>query len=202
MRIGQKLTWGFVGIASLVVIVGSVCIYTSQIELQKAIGNNSVMLAQETLDKIDREIYHTIEEFQIYSKDLILQKAVAKSNREFEKLENVQEYIDKKDREWVSAQKGTTTPLMQELMNNELSKELRERPEFFQKCYGYKILGEVFVTNSYGANVGLTGKTSDYKQDDEEWWQKAREDGLCVVDVEYDESAGVYSTDIAIRIDD
>ena len=202
MRIGQKLTWGFAGIASLVIIVGYVCIYTSQKALQKSIGEGSVALAVEAMDKIDREIYHTIEEFQIYSKDLILQKAVAKSNQEFEKLENVQDYIDKKDREWVSAQKGTTIPLIQELMNNELSEELREKPEFFQKNYGYKVLGEVFVTNSYGANVGLTRKTSDYKQDDEEWWQNAKKDGLYVSDVEYDESAGVYSTDIAIRIDD
>ena len=61
MRIGQKLTWGFAGIASLVVIVGYVCVYTSQIELQKTIGQNSVMLAQETLDKIDRNIYTQIE---------------------------------------------------------------------------------------------------------------------------------------------
>jgi len=202
MRIGQKLTWGFAGIASLVVIVGYVCVYTSQEALQKSIGESSVALAVETMDKIDREIYHTIEEFQIYSKYLILQKAVAKSNQEFEKLENVQDYIDKKDRKWVSAQKGTTIPLIQELMNNELSEELREKAEFFQKNYGYKVLGEVFVTNSYGANVGLTRKTSDYKQDDEEWWQNAKKDGLYVSDVEYDESAGVYSTDIAIRIDD
>jgi len=58
------------------------------------------------------------------------------------------------------------------------------------------------VTNKYGATVALTEKTSDYRQDDEQWWKDAKEDGLCVCDVEYDESSGVHSTTIAIRSDD
>jgi PAS domain S-box-containing protein len=58
------------------------------------------------------------------------------------------------------------------------------------------------VTNKYGANVAQTGKTTDYRQDDEEWWQAAKKDGLYVRDVKYDESAHVYSTDIGIRIED
>ncbi|HCO95347.1 MAG TPA: hypothetical protein DIU00_15595, partial [Phycisphaerales bacterium] len=58
------------------------------------------------------------------------------------------------------------------------------------------------MTNKYGATVALTEKTSDYRQDDEQWWKDAKEDGLCVCDVEYDESSGVHSTTIAIRSDD
>jgi PAS domain S-box-containing protein len=202
MKIRQKLVLGFAGIASIVGIVGAICITTSQRALQKAIGKGSAALAAETIDKIDREIYHAIEDFQAYCTDLVLQDAVAKSNREFEKLENVQDYIDERDAAWVSAQEGTTIPLVQELTSNKLSEELRERIGFHERSHGYKVFGEVFVTNRYGANVALTRKTSDYRQDDEQWWQKAREDGFCVGDVEYDESAGAYSIAIAIRADD
>ncbi len=91
---------------------------------------------------------------------------------------------------------------MQELINNRLSRELKEKIEFYKENYGYRVLGEVFVTNKYGANVGQSGKTSDYYQADEEWWQNARENDLFVSDVEYDESADVYSVDLCIRIDD
>ena len=202
MKIRQKLILGFVGIASLVGIVGIMCVNKSQRALQNSIGESSVALAVETMDKIDRHIYHTIEEFQAYCSDLILQEIVAKSNREFQNIENLQEYIDKKDYEWIAAKKGTAIPLLRELMNNRLSKELRERIGFHEKKYGYKVFGEVFVTNKYGATVALTEKTSDYRQDDEQWWKDAKEDGLCVCDVEYDESSGIHSTAIAIRSND
>ena len=202
MKIRQKLILGFVGIASLVGVAGIMCVNTSQRALQKSIGESSLALAVETMDKIDRHIYHTIEEFQAYCSDLILQEIVAQSNREFQNIENPQEYIDKKDYEWIAANKGTAIPLLQELMNNRLSKELKEKIGFHQKKYGYKVFGEIFVTNKYGATVALTEKTSDYRQDDERWWKKAKEDGLCVCDVEYDESSGVHSTSIAIRTND
>ncbi len=96
MKIRQKLILGFVGIASLVGVVGIMCVNTSQRALQKSIGESSVALAVETMDKIDRNIYYTIEEFQAYCSNLMLQDTVAKSNREFEKLENLQKYIDEK----------------------------------------------------------------------------------------------------------
>jgi len=201
MKIRQKLILGFVGIASLVGVVGIMCVNTSQRALQKSIGESSVALAVETMDKIDRHIYHTIEAFQAYCNDLALQETVAQSNREFEKLENLQKYIDEKNNEWISAQTGTT-PLMQELLNNQLSKELREKVEFHEEKRGYKVFGEAFVTNKYGANIALTEKTTDYRQNDKLWWEKARQDGLYVSDIEYDESSGINSTAIAIRIDD
>jgi len=202
MKIRQKLILGFVGIASLVGIVGIMCVNTSQKALQKSIGESSVALAVETMDKIDRNIYYTIEEFQAYCSDLVLQETIAKSNREFEKLENLQGYIDEQNNEWISAEKPATTPLMEELLNNKLSEELRERIEFHEKKHRYNVFGEVFVTNKYGANAALTEKTSDYRQDDELWWKKGKENGLHVSDVEYDESSGIFSTAIAIRSND
>ncbi len=202
MKIRQKLILGFVGIASLVGVVGIMCVNTSQRALQKSIGENSVTLAVETMDKIDRHIYHTIEDFQAYCTSLLLQQTVAQSNRVFEKLQDLQEYIDERNNEWISVQKTATTPLIKELFNNKLSEELRERIAFHEEKYGFQVFGEVFVTNKYGANVALTHKTSDYRQDDELWWNKAREDGLYVGDVEYDESSDIHSTAIAIRCND
>ena len=202
MKIRQNLILGFVGIASLVGVVGIICINVSQRALQKSIGESSVTLAVETMDKIDRNIYYAIKEFQSYCSDLILKETIAKSNQEFEKLENLQKYIDEQNNEWISAEKGTTTPLMRELLNNKLSEDLREKIRFHEEKYGYKVFVETSVTNKYGANAALTEKTSDYRQDDELWWEKAKEDGLYVSDVEYDESSGTHSTVIAIRSDD
>lgn len=202
MKLNQKLILGFLVLAALVAVIGYVSLYISQAALEQHIKESFVSLAVETLDKIDRHIYSKIETFQEYSKDLMLQQSLLESNQEFEKLDDRHAYIATKDEEWVSSQKTATTPFMQELMNNILSLELREKIGFYEKKYGYRVFGEVFITNKYGANVSQTGKTSDYRQDDEVWWQKARENSLYIRDVQYDESAGIYSTDIGIRIDD
>lgn len=202
MKIATKLTGSFFTIALLVLITGLFSTYRSRTILEKTIGENSIALAGEILDKIDRGVYNKIEEFQVYAKSLLLQEAVRKSNQEFEVLDNLQAYIDEKDKEWVSMPKETITPFMRRLIDSRVSRELIEKLELYEKKYGHKVYGEVFVTNKYGVNVAQTGKTSDYYQADENWWQKAKKDGLFVRNVDYDESADVYSIDIGIRIDD
>ena len=59
---------------------------------------------------------------------------------------------------------------------------------------------EIFITNQYGGNIAQSHKTTDYKQNDELWWQKAQQNGVFLSEGGFDESAGVYSSDIAIRI--
>jgi len=202
MKISQKLILGFIAVAALVALIGYFSIDISQGALQKHIGENSVSLASEIIDKIDRDIYRKIETFEEYSKDLTLQKSILQSNQEFEKLDDIDSYIAARNEEWISVPKDVVTPFMQELIDGRLSAELREKINFYEHKYGYRVFGEAFATNKYGVNAALTGKTSDYKQDDEIWWQKAKENGLFIRDVKYDESADIYSTDIAIRVED
>jgi methyl-accepting chemotaxis protein len=64
---------------------------------------------------------------------------------------------------------------------------------------------EVFVTDKYGANVAATGRTTDYYQADEGWWQAAYNGGegaIYIGNPEYDESAGVTAVIIALPIMD
>ncbi len=61
---------------------------------------------------------------------------------------------------------------------------------------------EIFFTDRNGYNVALTNPTSDFVQSDEDWWQNAWSRELSVGEIEYDDSAGVWSVDISLRIDD
>jgi PAS domain S-box-containing protein len=202
MKIRQKLILGFAGIASLVGMVGYIAIDTSKKALQKSIGETSIALAVRIMNDIDRDIYSKIEIFQEYSTNLILRDAVLESNRAFDELEDAQAFIEAKDREWVSVPENELSVFMLELLKSELSRELREKIRFYENLDGFEVFGEVFVTNKYGANVAQTGRTSDYYQADEQWWQSAKKDGLYISDVGYDESSDIYSIDIGIRIDD
>ena len=202
MRIIYKLSLGYVAVALLIALVGYFAGGAGQRALRGSIGGVSRRLAGQIIDEVDRHMYSRIEQFQAYTKTRLLQETVAQSNREFEQLDDIQAYISQMDAEWTKEPRVTATPLMLELMGSRLSEEFRDLVKFYHDKYGYRAAGELFVTNKYGANVAQSGRTTDYRQDDEEWWQRAKEEGLVVEDVQYDESAEVYSTDIAVRIDD
>ena len=201
MNIKQKLVIAFTAIASLVIAVGYFSTYASEKALQKSIGDNSLVLAVETMDKVDRELAHIIEEFQHYCKDPVLQQTISESNREFEQLKNPGEYMDSIDARWTSKDMDRDWPFLKNLLENKLSYNLKEKMTFHKLNKGHKVFGEIFVTNKFGANIALTGKTSDYRQDDELWWQKTKKEGLYIKDIGFDESSGMNSTDIALRID-
>lgn len=61
---------------------------------------------------------------------------------------------------------------------------------------------EIFFTDVNGFNVALTNPTSDFVQSDENWWQRAFSQSFYASEVKYDNSAGVWAVEIAIRIDD
>jgi len=205
MKIGHKLILGFLGVALLTGFVGYISVSTSKKSLQRTIGESSTTLAAGIIDTIDRHIYKIIEQLQVHAVALSREEELIKSNTEFEKLDNVEQYIAEKDRMWTAEPRETITGFMAELISGNLSNELREEvasEQFYRKRYGYSIFVEVFITNKFGANVAQTQKTTDYYQADEQWWQSAKKDGLYVSDVEYDKSSEIYSVEICVRIND
>jgi len=203
IKIGTKLTVGFMLLLSVVVALASYAVSITQKSLKESVGNSSIFLAEEILNRIEQNIYLKVEELQKYAKGYLLEKTLLESNREFEKLTSIEEYINRKSREWIAASKDEITPFMKGLISNELSNHLREEfIQFYEEKYGYKVFEVVFVSNKYGANVAQTEKRTDYRQDDEEWWQVAKERGFYAGDAEYDERAETHGIEIAVRIDD
>jgi len=202
MKLSHKLVLTSLLLSSLIWIVGFYAIALSRRALQDSIEGSSAVLAVKARDEVDRLIHAALDDWLIYSVSPLGQRVIKASNQEFEELQDIQAYIDRRDDEWRSAPKETVTAFMKGLLTNELSEAIRRKLGAIERDEGYRAYGEVFVTNRYGANVAQTRRTTDYRQDDEQWWQRAREDGVYVADVEYDESSGVYSTDICVRVDD
>jgi len=201
LKIRTKLLGGFMTIALLVGVVGYISVSTSQKALQESIGEGSVSLVVAILDDIDKELANKISLSKKIAGDKIVQDIVIASNQKFEQLNDIKGYIDTQETAWRAAPKAEITPFMEEIIENDASKSLRKKLRAFEREAGYRVFGEIFLTNKYGANAAQTGKTTDYRQNDEEWWQIAKRDGVFIRDVEYDESADVYSTDIGIRIE-
>ena len=202
MKLMHKLVLGALLLTSLIWVVGFYAVEASRRALQDAIEGSSAVLAAKTIDEVDRAMHAAIDDWLIYSVSPLVQRTIKASNRQFETLQDIQATIDRRDDQWRSVPKETLTAFMEGLLTNELSEAIRTKLGAHERDEGYRPYGEVFVTNRYGANVAQTGKTTDYRQDDEQWWQRARKDGTYVADVEYDRSAGAQSVDVSVRVDD
>jgi GAF domain-containing protein/HAMP domain-containing protein len=142
--------------------------------------------------------------------DLLYSLSISRNMVDAVKLKNVsytgseaeiQAEIGKLDEEWIQAVSAGNrySAAMFECMNNDIARQLLE----FKR--NYMDQAEVFVTDRYGALFATTDVTSDYYQADEEWWQKAYNDGkgnAYISPPVFDESAGVLSVQVAVPIRD
>lgn len=200
MKIRQRLISGFLIITLLFGAAVFLSFVITKTILQKVIGNNTVHLTDTILSEIDRGIYSRIVEIEDETTDIFFKKIASASNEEFDKIPDVQDYINTIDRDWKDKK---DTPLIKDILNNEVSMRLTTHYELNKQKYGYEVFTEMYVTNKYGVIVGSTGRTSDFLQADEEWYQKAVKEKLFWVgDVEYDESSDAYSIDIVLNLYD
>src|SRR5207245_7781715 len=93
-------------------------------------------------------------------------------------------------------------PTLERMFNQR--RELGGDPDLATYLHDYSQrsdFAELFFTESHGYNVLSSGRTSDFVQSDEAWWQRAVADGLFEGAPQYDSSAAVLSLeyDVAIR---
>lgn len=203
LTIRKKLIVAIVLLAVFIFLFGLFLLRQSEALLTKSIGETSLFLAQERMLEIDKSIHRNIEEVERYSQDLFVVDYVERSNAQLELLKDAREIIRQQDAEWKAAGKEEVTPFMTQLLNSELSRAVYQKfITFFSKTYGYNIFSEVIVTNRFGTVVAITGKTSDFDQSDEEWWQMSRDQGSTVGEVEYDESSQKFIIPVSVPIKD
>ncbi|HUJ11166.1 MAG TPA: SpoIIE family protein phosphatase [Verrucomicrobiae bacterium] len=107
------------------------------------------------------------------------------------------EHIQKMEARWPAL--DVTAPELRDVLRNNIAREL----DIFQSLH--PLFAEILVTDIKGQLAAATGKTSDYWQADEEWWQRGMRVAprhVYIEGVTYDQSAKVYSIDVAVPIRD
>lgn len=204
MKIKNKIFLNFFLVSgfSLAIIFGAVYYFGRQIMLAN-IGGYNYLMAQNDIDSVDRFIDRRLEQWEIYARTNVdLMEELKKSNSEFTVLQDREEFIKTQDNAWQNSDATSTTPFINNILENKISNELRDRTAFYQKQFGRNVFPEVFITNQYGVLIASTNKTSDYLQADEDWWQAARTQGVWVSDIALDISSGINGLDFCISIND
>jgi hypothetical protein len=108
--------------------------------------------------------------------------------------------IDRLDKQWREETGGSSRPLVEKVLANELSRFLREVKE---KAGG--LYTEIFVMDNRGLNVGQSDVTSDYWQGDEDKWKQTflvGPDAVHMSEVEQDESTQMFQAQLSIPVVD
>ena len=157
--------------------------FSSQNALKQAIGSSQRDLAIEVMDKIDKEMNYVF----VLARNWV----------------NIPQIVHVA----TAAKQQAPEALLAEWQKNELTENatavlLKQLRSTTQDRFR-----EIFVTDSRGYVIAATNRTSDFDQgpsDDppagEPWWAAAVANAEHWGEVDYDESAGVYAVDIAVRI--
>lgn len=128
----------------------------------------------------------------------VLIAAVKKQNAETGSLDEGR--VKALDQQWRSETSASSRPLIDSVLQNELSKFLKQA-----KNDAAGLVTEVFVMDAKGLNVGQSDVTSDYWQGDEAKWQKtylAGADAIFVDEIEKDESTQTFQSQVSMSVVD
>lgn len=197
-----------IGAASLVVLLLVLpltwwSLKSSSDAYMESTSNDSIAMAEASSRELDHHILDEFDDMERFSERILVRSNLSESNAWFGNLSDPIGHMVQVDENWTSLPEDDLTPFMQELIACPVSQMLRDTlVNGTQVGPGFLVFREVTMTNSYGAAVAMSQKTSDYRQDDKDWWQSAWTNGSYFSDVKYSNHLGILGLEVACRIHD
>ena len=202
-------------------------INVSQRFMRSSIESSSIMRVSATVEEMDRALDAKIAMLKSYSLSALVQETLGESNVEFvgaslratteadnkrTPLESIaaarnldaEPLLEERNAIWRSGDSIESADLATSFLTNKLSRDLLTWTKALEESEGYRVLDDVFFTNRYGGITAQMVLTSDYRQDDQEWWKQAVKDGIYIkrgTEHKQDGSAEPFSIDICLRVD-
>lgn len=193
MRLRTRYALLFSLILILVAAGSLVSAVNAQEALREAYTTNAVSHARGTMLFIADELSDRVQDVHGEAATPLMRDAVRTSNAAFAGFPGRAELIAERDRVWKS---GNQSAFISERLNSGNASALIHWTELDT---GNPLFREAILTNRYGTIVAATGRTSDYLQADETWWQEAWRNGA-FINPEYDQSTGRYGFFIAVPV--
>jgi len=191
MKIGIKIS---ISLAIIIFIftASSVIAITQTMEaMTNQASENALSFSHDILERLDQRIDGVLTVVATIAENPEIKQLVIESNQEYDEVDDVDSYIAEKEAEWRSYA-GKENPLFNEMVKNPISQRLIELSGQFAKAADYDLFPEMFVTNKYGAAVAQSSRLTDFDQSDELKFQKPRDYGWYVSDLNYDESTETW----------
>ncbi|HET6517206.1 MAG TPA: ATP-binding protein [Nitrosopumilaceae archaeon] len=180
-------------------IYGMITLDLSIEELKKLLGTRNESFSFNMMQDLDENVAKRLENFIELTKLQVVQDVLKKSNEQFMQVDDIELLLAQQERVSLTDKEPFPQIIGTE---DELESRLIDVKKFYEEAYDTDILEELFITNEFGANIALGSGTSDYRQDDEEWWQITKNNGIFIGPLEYNEDYNSNVIAFGLRIDD
>ena len=176
------------------------------------VGATLTKAAEDVTARIDSYVEERVKDVVIWASDPLVIEAAVRANAlarargwpGYPEITQDQKIVDRIEEEMKATRTLNPMPATTQYLKDQLALS--------------KVFKEVFFTDKGGYNAAISNMTSDFVQSDEEWWVNAWTKGIDIggtsqnpltvkkseatgARVTYDESAGVWSIAISVRID-
>lgn len=158
-------------------IFGIVLLHKTELDVKEALGREMEYSASAIIENVQTRNNLQANELRFLLEDATI-RAALRAARE--------QALNGTDEEWLA-----DGPLVHTVLSSPASQVL-------VNALDKNGFSELIVADAQGRLIAASGKTSDYEQADEKWWQHAAEGEIHVGNIGYDESAGISSIEISI----
>jgi len=189
-----------IGTFAIFLIFGIYGYYSFSISIQevnKLLSSRNEGFAFNMMQDLDEYIDKRIGDFKQITELPSIQDSLKLSNQQFSQIQNIENIIEQRD----ILSKNQNQQFIPST-DIELTSELTDVINFYKSEYDYDVVSELYITNAYGANIAIGSGTSDYRHDDETWWQKTKNDGIYIGKMEYNSELNNFGTILGLKISD
>lgn len=198
--IKHKTAFIIIGVSIAIFAIGVFMLYVLGLNtLEESLGKEYTGIAQLLLNNAIGALDSEVEDAKVYTERLLWIDAIKNVNLKYSSMskEEIDRYMADMDKRWMTEEKGS--PLFMEYLQNRISISMRD----IVATRGS--VAELFITDKFGGVVAVSGKTTDFYQADEDWWQKAYNNGkgdIYVGNEEFDSSTGKWVINISVPMQD
>ena len=168
-------------------------------ELKKLLSTRNEGFTFNMMQDLDQRLENRISNLKELSELQDIRETILESNLQFERLRDVKKHLNITE---TQIQETELTPFLSEVLNDELSNELKSTIEFYRNEYNFDVFEALFITNKYGVNVAIGTGITDVNQSNTEWWQIARDHGSYYGSLQFSQQYGTHVIPIAFKITD
>lgn len=201
MKITPKYTLNFFIVGLLIICLMSMFyFYSNRNEAIQNVQNQLLTTTNDTAYHVHKELIKQLDITLAISRTPLLKQILTESNQYFTTMEEDSrtDLIDQLNTEWMAS--DSDSPFVRSKMKNDIADYFTDIQNQFPD-----LIGEIFLTNTYGAVVSTTKKLTTYAHAQKYWWKAAYNEGTGLTyfdDRGFDESVEGYVLGIVIPVKD
>lgn len=196
--IRTKFTLIMCGISLCIMAVVLSAVYLrSTLFIQDMVGRYYSVLAQNLAQAMHERLIEHVRDLQAHSSVARWDETLNQHRFRYAQIDaaHIHRHVQELNEQWVLS--ASRSGFVTSLLNTNTSKDLQQLISISTD------IKKIILTDTFGALVAASGRTTEYYQGDKQWWQKSYNDGkgsVYIGNVDYDSSLQVWGINVSFPV--